>query len=306
MKVIQPRYPRPVIAGQYKNIYSPQPRWYAGVDTPALINGQIYKNWIPNDFTLIADPSGHLHAFGITQPRPISFVNSYNFDSEDVHEAENQLFHVVFHQKNLWDNYCFGGVEEKEHILYPHQRPGESAACWAPCIVKKDDLYYLFYGPGNLRLAVSADLNHWTAKGVLFEGPPMTRDPYVIYEAGVYYMLYLTDKLVYRYSTDLLSWSKPEVFQNSYGGSSHQESPCLIKRDGIYYLLWCLYDGQNGCYDNRTLVFASATLNGFQDASPIAMLDGHAAELIEQDGQWFIVSVFYPQNGLNIAPIAWV
>ena len=83
------------------------------------------------------------------------------------------------------------------------------------------------------------------------------------------------------------------------------ESPCLIKRDGLYYLLWCIHDGQNGCYDNRTYVFASETLDGFDGRAPLAMLKGHAPELICEDGEWYIVSVHYPVNGLSIAPIRW-
>ena len=69
--------------------------------------------------------------------------------------------------------------------------------------------------------------------------------------------------------------------------------------------MWCIYDGQNGCYDNRTYIFAANSLNEFTGKAPIAMLKGHAPEIISENGQDYIVSVYYPQNGLNIAKIMW-
>lgn len=295
----------PYISSAYRNVYSPGADVYRGINTPSFQSGAAYDHWIANDFTVIKGADNCWHAYGIIHPKPPAFLDDFHF-SGDVHEAENQLFHCTFHG-SLEELYCGGHFTEQEKILYPQSRPGERPECWAPCIVSKDGSYYLFYTPETVRVAQTSDMYHFSCRpNGVFRGAYSLRDPYVFYEDGIYTMVYVTENLYYRTSPDLLHWSGEKLFQaNPFGPGASQESPCLFKKHGMYYLMWCIYDGQNGCYDNRTYVFASNSLTGFSGKAPIAMLKGHAPEIVSENGQDYILSVYYPENGLNIAKIQW-
>jgi len=301
---MEKRIPYPKIASQYRCIYTPGADIYKGINTASFRNGQTYTDWIANDFTFIKKDEAW-HAFGITHPKPPGFLDDYNYTG-DVHEAEYQLFHCIYNG-TLGALYDSGVMIEQEKILYPQQRLNELPDCWAPCAVERNGQYYLFYTPQSVRYAVSEDLYNWTPKGVLFEGVAShMRDPYVFFEDGIYTMVYIDNDLLYRTSEDLTNWSEAKIFQkNPFASSVAQESPCIWKRNGIYYLMWCIYDGQNGCYDNRSFVFASKNLYDFTGKTPLTMLPGHAPEIITDGGNYYIVSVFYPENGLNIARISW-
>lgn len=291
-------------AAPYRLIYKPAPSVYLGPDTDSFKTGECYSDWIANDFTLIKDHSGCWHSFGITHPRPPCFIDEFHCDGNG-HEAEFQLFHATW-PGTLADLLQHGQMQEQEKILYPQQRPAEEPKeCWAPCVVEKDDLYYLFYSPGSIRVALSKDLYHWQPKGSLFSGSFMLRDPYIFEENGIYTMIYVNDHLYSRTSTDLLHWGDEHLFQeNPFPGSS-QESPCLFQRNGKYYLMWCIHDATNGWYDNRTFIFCSDRLDGFSHRAPIGMVKGHATEFITENGEDYFLSVFYPQNGLNLAKVSW-
>lgn len=303
--LVQTKIKVPVISSAYRNVYLPSADVYRGINTPSFQNGVKYDHWIVNDFTMIKDGGDCWHAYGITHPKPPTFTDDFHFVG-DVHEAEYQLFHCTFN--GTLEELCNGeSFIEQEKVLYPQSRPGERPECWAPCIVEKDELYYLFYTPETVHIAKTSDMYHFTPhpNGV-FSGDSFLRDPYVFFEDGIYTMIYVTENLYCRTSIDLIHWGEEQLFQaNPFGPNSSQESPCLFKRHGIYYLMWCIYDGQNGCYDNRTYIFAANSLNEFTGKAPIAMLKGHAPEIISENGQDYIVSVYYPQNGLNIAKIMW-
>lgn len=168
---------------------------------------------------------------------------------------------------------------------------------------------YLLTGKTAIETGFLENFLHEECYAALPEGMfPMCypADPYVFYEDGIYTMVYVTENLYYRTSSDLLHWSDERLFQaNPFCSSASQESPCLFKKHGRYYLTWCIYDGQNGCYDNRTYVFAANSLTEFSGKTPIAMLKGHAPEIVSENGQDYILSVYYPENGLNIAKIQW-
>ena len=303
MVAINKRIKIPQITSPYKRIYIPAPDTYKGIDTPSFKYGELHNEWIVNDFTFIKR-GDTWHSFGITHPRPTEFMDDFNF-SGDVHEAEFQLFHAEW-KGDLESLYKSGQMTDRDKILYPQQRPNEPHNCWAPCITEKDGKYYLFYSPESMRLAVSDNLYDWEIFGTLFTGANMMRDPYVFLENGIYTMIYVTDCLKYRTSQDLLSWSDEKTFQeNKFSKNSAQESPCVVKRNGVYYLIWCIYDGTNGCYDNRTYIFAADSIYGFNDKSPVGMFQGHAPEIISECDKDYLISVFYPNNGLNMAELDW-
>lgn len=291
-------------SGNFRNIYTPAPDVYNGPETESFKNGEVYGEWIPNDFTFIKDKAGAWHAFGITHPRPPCFTDDYNC-SGNGHEAEFQLFHATY-KGELNELLKDGKMTDEAKVLYPDERTeGEPLECWAPCVTEKDGKYYMFYSPGSIRLAVSDDLYNWESKGIVFSGPWHMRDPYIFFENGVYTMVYVSDDLYYRTSADLLEWSEERLFQKNVYPGSAQESPCIVKHDGKYYLLWCICDGSNGWYDNRTFVFSADSLYGFDGKAPVAILKGHAPEMISENGRDYFISVFYPENGLNIRPVEW-
>mgnify|MGYP000868259206 CR=1 FL=1 len=295
----------PVITTPYRTVYVPGPDTYKGIDTPSFRYGERYDTWIANDFTIVKAYDGCWHAFGIIHPKPPAFTDDFNY-SGDVHEAEYQLFHCVF-EGTLEALYSGGSFTEKEKVLYPQSRPGEAPECWAPCIIEKDKTYYMYYTPETVRLVTTKDLYNFSPYGKgLFSGLYSLRDPYIFFENGNYIMIYVNGDLCCRSSADLIHWDEEKLFQkNPFGENSAQESPCLLKRHGMYYLIWCIHDGQNGCYDNRSFVFASESLDGFTGKAPVAMFKAHAPEIVSENGQDYIISVYYPENGLSIAKVSW-
>lgn len=289
----------------YRSVYKPAPDIYRGPETESFKPGEFYKDWIANDFTMIKGSDGKWHVYGIIHPKPPTFINEYDY-SGDVHEAENQLFHCVY-EGTLDQLYNGGEFEEKDKVLRPDIRPQQDPNCWAPCMYRKGDEYHMLYTPAPVRIVTTKDMYDFQVHDLgLFEGAPGLRDLYIIQEDGLYYVVYVSDNLNYRTSTDLFEWSEEKLFQkNPFSKGSAQESPCIIRRNGMYYLFWCIYDGQYGSYDSRTYVYASEDLLGFNDKAPIAMLYGHAVEIVTENGQDYIISVYHPENGLSIAKITW-
>ncbi len=297
----------PVIDGPYRRVYTPAPDVYRGIQTENFTPGERYDDWIANDFSLLKARDGVWHAIGITHPRPPRFADAFDFDLGNVHEAENQLFHATF-SGSLRELYAGGTMEEREKLLYPQERPGERPECWAPAVFPTAEGYGMLYSPEVMHYADSADLYRFTPRAALFSGCAGMRDPFVFSEDGVYHILYNDGEVLWRRTTtDFQTVSAPQLLQhNGFGKEVAMESPSLIRRGGMYYLLWCVCDGQNGCYDNRTYVFAAPSLDELDGKAPLTVLRGHAPELVcDADGQWYIASVFYPENGLSLAPIRW-
>ena len=225
--------------------------------------------------------------YGITHPQPPRFVDAFDFDLGNVHEAENQLFHATF-SGSLRELYAGGAMEEQEKLLYPQERPGERPECWAPAVFPTAEGYGMLYSPEVMHYADSADLYRFTPRAALFSGCAGMRDPFVFSEDGVYHILYNDGEVLWRRTTtDFQTVSAPQLLQhNGFGKEVAMESPSLIRRGGMYYLLWCVCDGQNGCYDNRTYVFAAPSLDELDGKAPLTVLRGHAPELVcDADGQ---------------------
>lgn len=299
------KIPFPKQSAPYRQIYAPGADTYRGPNSEFFRTGQWHEHWIVNDFTMVVGSDGRWHAYGITHPQPPKYIDPFHYEG-NIHDAEYQLFHCSF-DGTLADLYARGTAccMEHEKVLYPQDRPGRPE-CWAPCMVRYGNEYRLFWSPEEIRYAVTTDMFRFqTNDTVLFSGVSYLRDPYIFVEDGVYTMLYLADKLYARQSTDLVHWGEEiTVMEAPFRGS--MESPCLIKRHRYYYLLWCLYDGRGGSYDQRTFVYAADTLFGWTGTAPVAMLEGHAPEILSDETGDYLVSVAYPGNGLYMAPLEWV
>ena len=77
------KIPIPAFDGDYVRIYNPSPDVYNGVDTEHFRNGEVYSEWITNDFSIVND-NGTFHIVGITHPRVPGFIDAFNY-SGDVH-----------------------------------------------------------------------------------------------------------------------------------------------------------------------------------------------------------------------------
>jgi hypothetical protein len=301
------RIPRPVLASEFIKIYSPESDVYNGVTTTNFEQGKAYSEWITNDFSplKIGDT---WHIVGITHPRPKSLIDDYNYDPADVHEAEYQLFHAAAKGKTFGDIFFEGSFSDCKKILYPSDRPGETNEIWAPHMMMHDGKVKIIYSPKNMRVAETEDFESFVTGKTLFETESFSaRDPYVFLDGDIYYCFYaIENRTEYRTSTDFVNWSEACVLQVNPWVNASNESPFVMKRGDYYYLLWCICDGRCGCYDNRTFVFASDSIEGLKNTAPIAMLPGHAPEIVNDESGSYLLSVYYPENGISAARIEWV
>ncbi len=285
----------PGISGEYSHIYEPEPDVFPGPDSENLKAGQLIEDWIPNDHTFVKDPEGRWHAFGITGP-----------ETPKNHEAEWQAFHIVSEPGPVGDLMNREAWTEHPKVLPASERPGERKDLWAPFVVERNGLYHMFYGPCEMRRAVSEDLFEWRPRGAVFEQEGHARDPWIVDIGDLWHMVYVAGTDLYvRTSRDLKEWSADPVKVFSMPRPGSPESPMLVEYEGLYYLFWTIYDGQNGPYDNRTYVYCSDDPLDFSQSQELTMLSAHAPELINDSGQWFISSVERPRRGLSLASLVW-
>jgi arabinan endo-1,5-alpha-L-arabinosidase len=195
--------------------------------------------WYMNDHCFIQAPDGKWHMIGITgrdAPKPW---------------AENYLAHAVADSLT--------GKWEKKPYAMTARTDLDETVLWAPYIVKKDDIYYMYYCGGDpdhrryqINLATSKDLYEWSR----YTGNPLFvdgfdgRDPFVFHdEINNRWIMYYTATMKpeggnhivgARISYDLVHWTKDRyvVFidpeKGTWGGNT--ESPFVIKRGDWYYL----------------------------------------------------------------------
>jgi beta-fructofuranosidase len=295
----------PRIAGKYTTIYLPEADRFPGPDTSELKAGRRYAVWVPNDHTFIKGPDGRWNLFGITHPltSPTPLA---------IHEGEFQSFHARAPVGELKDILATGAWKDLPKVLRASDRPGENPAFYAPDVIQKGDLYYMFYGPDPIRLATSPDLQTWTPQGPLFSDEPSARDPSVLFWQGVYSMVYCVENTVaIRTSTDLRRWSSQRTILRLSGNRS-PESPTIVRHGGRFYLFVCiwsgLWDGKTvqGAYSHQTYVYQSDNLLDFSGGKQVTILDAHAPEVFQgEDGQWYISSAEWPRRGVSIAKLSW-
>lgn len=142
----------PRINGEYVNIYKPACDVFPGPSVGQLVVGKRFEEWVPNDHCFVKDELGRWHVFGITHPRT---------DFQNVHLGEHQSFHAIAPTGSLKDNLKEGTWKDLPKVLPPAERPEEILEKHAPFIIKRNDLYYMVYGPTPIRYAVSKDLLRW-------------------------------------------------------------------------------------------------------------------------------------------------
>ncbi len=303
--------PCPKMLGEYVHIYRPLGDTYRAPDAEGYQSGAFYEDWVTNDFSILRD-GDDWHMVGITHPRPEKMVDAFDYEG-NIHDAEFQLFHATATAKSFADLMKPAAFEDEAKILAPDVRPEEPNEIWAPHLMKWQDGYRVIYSPQAIRAADSTDWENWTVGNTLFYGDnPAARDPFVYEEDGAQYLLYVDGHSVLcRISRDgMRTWEEPFtvyecLFKRADGGPAMPESPFLMKRGEYYYLLWCLWDGYNGCYDNRTFVFAAKDLRGMNNRAPLTVLPAHAPEIVTDGDDTYMLSVFYPENGISAVRLDW-
>ena len=298
----------PRITSEYTHIYAPSADIFP-CDSAYFTAGTTYENWVPNDFTVVQSADNAWHMIGITHPAPSDFVSHSDYNPASIHDGEWLLFHAVSKSKsaNLTDVITPHSFTDAAKLLPPSDREGEEKNIYAPHIICREGEYRMFYGPGPIRSAVSTDLYNWTTLGAQFHGHGSDRDPHILPYKDGYRMTYVSEnRLLGRFSRDLATWSEPDIVMTMIRPGV-PESPFIVPHDGAYYLFWCIYDGTNGPYDNRTFVSVSDTPERFDGANCIAELPAHAPEIVlTADGKGYIFSAEYPNRGISAAKIEWI
>lgn len=139
------------------------------------------------------------------------------------------------------------------------------------------------------------------------------RDPNLLLHDGVYYMSYCSQRSVLtRTSRDLVNWSEPTAIYTA--DSFEPESPSLIHCNDTFYLFVCSWDGNwdrkevQGAYQHKTYVYQSDDLLdfGIGNQKEITTLNSHAPEIFpDEDGQWYISSVEWPNRGVSVDKLHW-
>ncbi len=259
-----------------------------------------------NDHTIVMGPDSQWHLFGIT-----GFEGKPSYERYFVHGVGKSL--------------------EGEFVEVGRSIDRGTLA-WAPCVIRKDEIYYMFYGPSPTSLAVSFDLYEWFGTNVTLNREPLMgahRDHFVLRLAENEYLMYVVGIHNRRgaiscfSSSDLLTWNF-ECFALTSGTEAPLtpawgafESPYIVKKDGLYYLFVTYTDSKEETYQN-TLVFCSDNPKCFGEyngevggAMPIARLKAHAPEILEVNGQYFITTCGWnsraiPHRGaVSIAPLRW-
>jgi Beta-fructosidases (levanase/invertase) len=247
---------------------------------------------------------------------------------------EITIGHAVSNDLHHWSE-CRPALVRDEMLDF------EERGIFAPYIVKRKDLYYMYYSSHNIQgaqfmcLATSKDLFEWRR----FSGKPLfypsttwaeweenipcsCRDPHIFYDEDQerYVMLWVADIkdqpfqscIAASYSRDLIRWkeigpilvrkhSRLECF------TMKTESPCLIKKDGLFYLFYRHGNGTKYCI--------SENYNDFTYGDSYYLGPCHASEIFNIDEEWYISScsrevgdIFHNYDrtsGLWIAKLSW-
>ena len=214
--------------------------------------------WRPKDFTLLKH-DGLYHLFYIRHNRTLP-----------MSQTENDLGHAV--SPDLWN------WTQAPPVLPARENGWDRTQIWAPSIVEKDGVFYMFYtgvstipdtcsGWQRIGVATSTDLMEWNRMDAPVLSCPMIpwtvcdstsaltafRDPFVMpdpAQPGHWLMYYSTfpssDSLgmvvgVAESDGDLTQWSDRGplwITNRSYTYSDLIESPHLFKHDSLWYLFY--------------------------------------------------------------------
>ncbi|MFN8586992.1 MAG: family 43 glycosylhydrolase [Candidatus Eisenbacteria bacterium] len=217
----------------------------------------------PKDFTLVKR-DGVYHLFYIRNNTAVPATQS---ELDFGHAISTDFYH--------WT--------QLDPVLHVDSLGWDNAHVWAPHIVERDGLYWMFYTgiqnqPGQynftqrMGLAVSPDLMNWTRQGEIFDTSlapwawwnpakalPACRDPFVMPDPnrpGMWLMYYTASPLadstvtevgIAQSAGDFTQWTdfKPLLITyQSFSFNTLTESPHVFEHNGLYYLVITTNAGQ--------------------------------------------------------------
>ncbi|NLA76780.1 MAG: hypothetical protein GX851_02930, partial [Clostridiales bacterium] len=225
--------------------------------------------------------------------------------------------HTVFRTDNGWQLIGItgksGGGPSRERyfadargksLLQPLTERGRAidtgTLCWAPCVIRHEGLYFMYYGPSPTKMAVSTDATEWMGYEIKLNAPFLAchRDHFVLKtdEGWLMYAAGTTPGglscISCLESSDLVNWEFYGYALTASGEAPLRpawgalESPYVVKREDVYYLFTTYTDSSDENY-NDTLVFASENPRDFgvysadgRGAVPLVKLFAHAPEVI--------------------------
>lgn len=270
-----------------------------------VYNSSVGENepWYINDHTFIKADDGW-HLVGITHAHPANPLDELNFAHAKSPEFPGS--------QDTW--------KKQPYALETDQTRGE-ALLWAPHIIKRDNLYYMFYCAGSpeggahfqINLATSEDCTSWTRyeKNPVFQDTFDARDPMIMEDDGTYYMYYTANMgrndsnhtVHLRTSKDLLNWSPARIVfvhpqKGTWGGET--ESPFVVKYGDHFYL----FIGPARAY-HSTAVYRSSNPLHWRFNSEITSFPSHAAEVIHENNNWYVSGAGWDREGVFVAPMEW-
>ena len=237
-----------------------------------------------NDHCLIRDRWRHWHLFGITS-------------LEEGPDTERYFVHA-----SNGDESLLTPMTELNKVI------DDDVRAWAPCVVEHEGLYYMYYGPGVTRMAVTNELYHWMGHEIHVTGNPVmsvNRD-HMVLRVGDRWLMYASGLrngyscISLLTSTDLVNWEFSGYALTSSGNAPLNppwgalESPYVLEYRGMYYLFVTYTDCSYENYQN-TLVFCSPDPCFFGDYTGdnggqmvLATLRSHAGEVIREGDSYYI------------------
>lgn len=291
------------------------PRITAGPKQRLLVANADQRPWYINDHTLVQGPDGAWHVFGIWHAEPADPLDETFFlhASTDGPLVPSEL---------VEDGRTSPTWTVHDPVLAARTELGETHV-WAPHVVALDDGTYLMaYASGTadheryrITLATSDDLCSWhhgPNSQVLVDGYD-ARDPMLLAHQGRWLLYYTrtsrpdggTHQVAFVESDDLVHWTQPEVAFDSgvvgtFGGPT--ESPFVIA-DPVRPGGWLLFVCESTLYD-RTLVYASDDPRHFSPDGLVEVdLDEHCAEVVHDQGRWYLTGGGWGRGGLTIRPL---
>jgi hypothetical protein len=326
-KVVR-RFPElkvPVIDGEFKLVYSPDP------NNP--------KGWFINDHCLYLDDESKIHFFGIENQFALTkeFTGKYDIDEflnddpdRPFMETLSEILHFhAYDREGINTHYRLGhavadniwGPWEKKEAIFGEK--GGRSFYGSNFIAKYQETYYMLLD-SEMTMAKSKDLYNW----VQFHPPRHPganiagwRDPCVIkLEDGTYLQYFAGESnkpekygevINLSISKDMVNWKMIEpCYSNRVSEVDFGlfESPFVYKKEGLYYLFVCF--AHQRYY--QTFVVVSDNPYHFEPGDVITTLFAHAGELIEIQGVTYMSScgIEDPQlmnfTGLWIARLKWM
>ncbi len=190
----------------------------------------------------------------------------------------------------------------------------EERGVFAPYVIKKGDIYVMLYSSHNMKkaqyicMATSKDLFNWNR----YEQNPVIipkqeyafweeskacscRDPHIFEEDEGYFVYWVADMnkdsevscITLSTSGDLINFvekgpvlEKRHSFDEAF--TMKTESPCVIKRHGLYYLFFRHGDGTKYCISDNP--------GDFYKSETYYLGPSHASEIFEFKNKWYVSS----------------